>query len=302
MKLRKLKRRKHLNSSRDLFAVLCLLPWLVGFVLFTLYPIEQSFLYSFSKTKFLPSGSVQLQPVGWENYVDVLFEDTKFKLALVEYLQQICYMVPIMVVFSLLTAIMLNTKIRFRGGFRMVYFLPVILMQGVLYDILTSLDAMSISGLSNFFVFRFITDNLPTAISSPIMYIMNHFVTIIWMSGVQILIFLAGLQRIDSRIYEAALVDGAGSWQSFWKITLPMMTRFTVINGIYSVVSLSTSSLNPFITIIKNNMFTSGNGFGFSAAVTWLYFLLILFFVAVAAFVCNGCRIRERKPKRRELQ
>lgn len=291
-----------MNSSRAFFAALCLLPWLVGFVLFTLYPIEQSFLYSFSKTKFLSNGTVQLQPVGWENYIDVLLEDTQFKLALVVYLQQICYMIPIVVTFSLLTAMLLNTKIRFQGGFRTIYFLPVILMQGVLYDILMSLDAMSINGLSDFFVFRFIMENLPTAISSPIMYIMNHFVTIIWMSGVQILIFLAGLQRIDSRIYEAALVDGAGSWQCFWKITLPIMTRFIVINGVYSVVSLSTSSLNPFISIIKNNMFTSGNGFGFSAAVTWLYFLLILFFAAVAAFVCNGCRIKERKPKRRELR
>lgn len=302
MKLGKLKRRGSLNSSRAVFATLCLLPWLVGFVLFTLYPIEQSFLYSFSKTKFLSNSTVQLQPVGWENYIDVLLEDTQFKLALVVYLQQICYMIPIMVTFSLLTAMLLNTKIRFQGGFRTIYFLPVILMQGVLYDILMSLDAMSINGLSDFFVFRFIMENLPTAISSPIMYIMNHFVTIIWMSGVQILIFLAGLQRIDSRIYEAALVDGAGAWQCFWKITLPIMTRFIVINGVYSVVSLSTSSLNPFISIIKNNMFTSGNGFGFSAAVTWLYFLLILFFAAVAAFVCNGCRIKERKPKRRELR
>lgn len=294
------KRKKgRLNSSRNFFAALCLLPWLTGVAVFTLYPIEQSFLYSFSKTKFLTGGTVELQFVGWGNYSDVLFKDTKFKLALFQYLQQIGYMVPVMVVFSLLTAIMLNTKIHFRGVFRMIYFLPVILMQGVLYDILSSLDAMSISGLSTFFVFQFITDNLPSVISSPIMYIMNHFVTIIWMSGVQILIFLTGLQRVDSRIYEAALVDGAGSWQSFWKITLPAMKPFIVVNGIYSVVSLSTSSLNPFISIIKDNMFTSGNGFGFSAAVTWMYFLLILVFVAVAAFVCNGCRIGVRKVKRR---
>lgn len=291
-----------MHSSRSAFAALCLLLWVVGFVLFTVHPIVQSFMYSFSKTKFLTSGTVQLQPVGWENYEDVLLEDTQFKLALVVYLQQICYMVPIMVTFSLLTAVMLNTKIRFRGMFRAIYFLPVILMQGVLYDILMNLDAMSISGLSDFFVFEFITNNLPEAISSPIMYIMNHFVTIVWMSGVQILIFLAGLQRIDSRVYEAARVDGAGSWQCFWKITLPMMKYFIVINGIYSVVNLSTSDMNPFISIIKAKMFNSGNGFGFSAAVTWLYFLLILIFVLIAAFVCNGCRIGERKPKRREMR
>lgn len=284
-------------DGRKIFPRLCLLPWIVGFLIFTLYPIVQSLRYSFSKTKFLPDASVSLQFVGFGNYEEVLLVDSQFKLAITSYLQQICFMVPIMVTFSLLTAMFLNSKIKFRQGFRVIYFLPVILMQGVLYEILDSLDAMSINALEEFFVFEFIVENLPAAISSPIIYIMNNFITIIWMSGVQILVCLAGLQRIDSRIYEAAYVDGASSWQSFWKITLPLSKMFIVLCGVYSVVDLSTSTLNPFIAIIKNNMFTSGSGFGFSAAVTWIYFIMILVFVMLAAFICNGCRIRSEKSR-----
>lgn len=296
MKKQKIKfLRKRRLDGRKMFPVLCLLPWIIGFLVFTLYPIIQSLLYSFGKTKFRPDGSVSINFVGLENYIEVILNDAQFKLALITYLQQIFFMVPIIVIFSLLTAIFLNSKIRFRQLYRTIYFMPVILMQGVLYDILQSLDVMKISGLDNFFVFDFITKNLPGFISMPIMYVMDNFVTIIWMSGVQILICLTGLQRIDSRVYEAANVDGASSWQSFWKITLPLTKPFIVICGIYTVIDLSTSALNPFISIIKNKMFDSGSGFGFSAAVTWSYFILITIFVLLVAFVCNGCRIRVSK-------
>lgn len=285
-------------DGRKWFPIFCLVPWIIGFVMFTADPIIKSLQYSFSITKFRPDASISLTFVGWDNYYTVLMEDTQFKLALPSYLQQMFFMVPIMVTFSLLTAVMLNSHLHFKQGFRVIFFLPVILMQGVLYEILTGLDAMSLSGVDDFFVFEFIEQNLPQAISSPILYIMDNFITIIWMCGVQILVCLAGLQRIDSRIYEAAYVDGASSWQSFWKITLPMTKTFIVLCGVYSVVDLSTSALNPLITIIKDKMFDSGSGFGFSAAVTWLYFLLILLFVLLAAFLCNGCRISGEKKQR----
>lgn len=286
-------------TRRKLFSFSCTLPWIIGFAVFTLYPIIQSLLYSFSKTKFRPDASVTLQFVGLENYTNVLMKNTQFKMALTGYLQQMFFMVPMILVFALVTALFLNSKLRFRRVYRTIYFLPVILIQGVLYEIVQSLDAMSISGLDTFFVFDFISQKMPGVVSTPIMYIMNNFITIIWMSGVQILICLAGLQRIDRRIYEAASVDGASAWQSFWKITLPLSKPFIVLSGIYSVVDLSTSPLNPLISIIKNNMFTDGNGFGFSAAVTWIYFLLIAVLAALAAFLCNGCRIRSSQVEKK---
>ncbi|MBQ4563006.1 MAG: sugar ABC transporter permease [Lachnospiraceae bacterium] len=288
---------RKLVDSRKVFPVVCLLPWVIGLVAFTLYPTVQGFIFSFCRTVVKSNGEMIMEFMGLDIYKRVLFEDKEFKMKFLIYLQQIGLLTPMIIVFSLVTAVFLNSKIRFRKGFRAIFFLPVILMQGLLYNILKELNVMEVKGLNDFFIFSFITEKMPGFISSPLMYMMSNFILVIWMSGVQILLCLAGLQRTDARIYEAASVDGATSWQCFWKITLPLSKSFIVLCGIYSVLDLSVSSINPLTDMIKNRLIDITTGFGFSAAVTWLYFILILIFVGITAFLCNGCRIREPKVK-----
>ena len=281
--------------SKKMFYLLFVVHWIIGFAVFTAYPMFQTIVYSFSKTRALPNASLRITPVGFANYYEVLFVDPRFKLALLRYMQQIFFLVPIIIIFSIIIAVLLNVKMSAKRIFRAIFFLPVILTSGPLLVTIQQMGATQIPGLRNFVVFQFIQERMSSMVSTPIMYISLNFVYILWFSGVQILIFLSAMQKVDKNIYNAAMVDGASQWQAFWKITLPILKPFVFLNTIYTVVDLSTSSLNPFQSIIKDSMFSSVNGFGFSAAVSWLFFLMIVG-VLIPAFLL----LRNREPGRKE--
>lgn len=263
------------QKRRAIFSFLFVLPWIVGFVLFSLKPIYDLFTYSFSRTHFLPDASIQLDYVGLGNYDTILITETTFITNLLDYLSQIALMLPAIVVFGLLIALLLNSSIPCRRLFRVLFFLPVILIQGTLLSTIRELNAMSIAGVDAMFVFTFIRNQLPEWLSNPIMYIINQFITIIWYSGVQILICLAGLQKLDHSMYEAAYIDGASGWQAFWKITLPVSRPFILLSAVYTVVDVSTMDSNILIQTIKEKMFTTGSGFGYPAAVATLFFIVM---------------------------
>lgn len=287
-------RRLKYGTRRKLFAFLCVLPWLIGFLVFTLRPLIDTVIYSFSITGFHPSGAIELQPNGWANYNQAFNVDRDFRLAMYDYLEQIVFIGTGVVIYALLIAMLLNHSFKGRGFFRMMFFLPVVLMQGPLMGMMTANGSMSVSGVSEMFVFRFIETYLPKFLSYPILYMINHFTECIWHCGVQIMVCLVGLQRMDSSTYEAACIDGASSWQIFWKITLPLSRPFLLISALYTVIDLSTLGSNAFMKIIVDNMFYKGSGMGYSAAVTCMYFLLILLMVGVVMLIFGGFGKRRR--------
>lgn len=270
-----LRRLRKYETRKQLFALLFISPWIVGFITLTLIPMGQSLIYSFSTTRTSATEGVLLTPVGLDNYHNVLFVDPAFKVNLGNYLQLMFFLVPIIVIFSIVIAVLLNTKMRGKRILRAIFFLPVILTSGPMLEQLQRIGATQIQGLETFFVFSFIQD-LPSVISSPIMYIARRFVYVLWFSGVQILVLLSGLQKVDKGIYEAAKIDGASSWQTLFFITLPIMKPFILLVTIYTIVDISASTLNTMQSQIQSRMFDSASGYGFSAAVSWLYFLLIL--------------------------
>ena len=276
------------NSRRSLYSFLCILPFIIGFLLFTARPIIDTFLYSFSQTKFLPDATIRLLHVGFDNYQEVLMRDLRFRIALLRSLEQIGYMTPMIVILSLLIAMLLNSCKHLKHFYRAVFFLPVVLLQGPLLSIMKTAGSFSIEGIDDMFVFAFIQRYAPSFISSPILYIIEGFSQIVWHSGVPILICLAGLQKLDAALYEAAQVDGASRWQIFWKLTLPMARSFLLLSAVYTIIDLGTMSDNPLIDLIKQAMFTSANGFGFSAAVTWLYFFFLLLMIGLAYLLIHG--------------
>lgn len=280
------------ETKKQLFAFLFICPWIVGFITLTLIPMGQSLIYSFSTTRTSATEGVLLTPVGLDNYYDVLFVDPTFRVNLGTFLQLMCFLVPIIVIFSLVIAVLLNTKMKGKRILRAVFFLPVILTSGPMLEQLQRIGATQIQGLESFFVFSFIKE-LPEVISSPILYIARHFVYVLWFSGVQILVLLSGLQKVDKGIYEAAKIDGASSWQSLFFITLPIMKPFILLVTIYTIVDIAASSLNGMQSQIQSRMFDSASGYGFSAAVSWLYFLLILGCVLVAWLL-----LRQKKGRR----
>lgn len=286
---------KHRNQ---LVGLLFVAPWVIGFIVFTIYPLLTTVFYSLSKVRFLLEG-IQTTYVGFTNYTSVLLKDPDFKLALPQYLMQLLYIVPMILVFSILLSLLLNCKLRFRRLFRALFFLPVIIMSGPVVGNLRQMGAASLQGLQIFPVYKFISSYFPGVLAAPILYIFDNAVLVLWFSGVQVLIFLSGLQKVDRTIYEAAMVDGASGWQQFWKITMPTLKPFIFLNAIYTIVDVSMSSLNPIITVIKQGLFSTNKGFGFSAAASWIYFILILLAVLIAylLFGRGNKQLREKKMK-----
>lgn len=277
-----------------LFAFLCVLPWLIGFLVFTLRPLIDTVMYSFSVTSFHASGAIELQPNGWANYNQAFNVDNDFRLAMYDYLEQIAFIGTGVVVYALLIAMLLNHSFKGRGFFRMMFFLPVVLMQGPLMSMMTTSGSMSVAGVDEIFVFHFIQEYLPEWVSYPILTMIGHFTQSIWHCGVQIMVCLVGLQRMDRNTYEAASIDGASSWQIFWKITLPLSRPFLLLSALYTVIDLSTLGSNAFMRIIVDNMFYKGSGMGYSAAVTCMYFLLILVMIGVVMLLFGSYGKRRR--------
>ncbi len=276
--------KRFMGKHKNLFIGLgFIMPWIVGFVMFTAFPLYSSVQYSISKVEFLLQG-INLKSVGFKNFSDVIMTDPTFKLALPQYIFNLATFVPMILVFSILLALMLNQKLKLRKIYRAIFFLPVIIMSGPVVTSLSTMGATTLAGMVDFPVYKFLQMSLPPMVAAPILYIFQNVVLILWFCGVQILLFLSGLQKSDKSIYEAAAVDGASGWQCFWRITLPVMRPFFLLNAIYTIVEVSMNGQNPIITFIQKAMFNPQQGFGFAAATSWIYFAVMLVAVLIAYF------------------
>jgi ABC-type sugar transport system permease subunit len=262
------------RRRKALFGFAFVSPWIAGFLLFTMYPMAYSAFLSFQDVKITPTG-VKTHFVGWDNYKYAFFNDPTLLAKFLAYLREMALNVPVIVVFALIIALLINQKIRFRGAFRTVFFLPVIITSGPVINELLGQGATTIPNIEQYGMFAMIEDTLSPAIADPVLYLFRQIILVLWFSGVQILVFLAGLQKVDRALYEAARIDGASAWESFWKVTLPVLKPLVLVNVIYTVVYLSTFALNEVIVTIRNNMFSTFTGFGYATAIAWLYFLLI---------------------------
>lgn len=271
------------NKKRNAVArYLFILPWIVGLLAFVAYPVVYSILLSLSTAKVTTSG-IEMKWAGLTYYTRALAQDTTFTSTIAETVLFMACAVPVILVFSLMIAILLNSKFRLRGFFRSVFFLPVIIMSGpAISELLTKYTVdFSESGAG---IYEFLA-TLPDFLQTPALFILNNLVLILWFSGVQILIFLAGLQKISPEIYEAASIDGAGPWEKFWKITLPAMTPIAMVSAIYSVVEIANWTNNATNQKIGSHLFEVGQPYSFSAAMSWIYFgvvalaLLLVFLI-----------------------
>jgi ABC-type sugar transport system permease subunit len=207
----------------------------------------------------------------------------------------------VIVVFALMIALMLNEKIRGKSFFRLIFFLPVIIVSGPILNSLTEQNASTISVVDTQAVTAAIASFLPPMIAQPISGLFSNMVTILWYSGVPILIFLSALQKIDRSQYEAAYVDGASGWERFWKITLPSVKPMILLNCVYTIVFVSSNDQNQLITLIKSAMFsgTSEKGYGYASAMAWIYSLVVLLLVGLFALIFMARKDKyEREAKK----
>jgi ABC-type sugar transport system permease subunit len=189
---------------------------------------------------------------------------------------------------------LLNQPIKYRALFRAIFFLPVIISSGPVITELISQGAGGSNMMSAMGFTTMLESVLGPTIAEPINGLFSEIIIVFWFSGVQILIMLAGIQKMDRQVYEAAHVDGAGAWEIFWKITLPSLKALIFVSTIYTIVLLSTFSTNEVIVEIKNNMFATDPEFayGFASAMSWIYMGVMALFIIL---VCVVLLPREKK-------
>jgi ABC-type sugar transport system permease subunit len=273
--------------------------WIVGFFIFMFYPFISSLIYSMSEVRILGSG-IDVQFHWFENFRKIfqIEEGFQFIEALISFLKEIIFQVPIIIVFSVLIAVLLNQPLKGRGMFRSIFFLPVIISSGPVINELITQGAGGAAIFESYGFISIIENTLNPGLAAPIISVFSEIIIIFWFSGVQILIFLAGLQKVDRQIYEAARVDGAGPWESFWKITLPSLSTLVFINVIYTIVLLSTFSENAVIMSIKSNMFNINTGYGMASAMAWVYFIIVMLMIGLVALIFIPKNIKEGGKRR----
>lgn len=274
------------SRKRSAIGLLFVFPWIAGYALFTAWPLLYSLKLSFYEVKITPKG-IKTEWLAWGNYKYAFASDPAFIEKLVGYLKTMVLNVPIILVFSLIIALLINQKIRFKGLFRLVFFLPVVITSGPVIHELMAQGATTIPSIEQYGVFTMIDENMSPWMAEPITYLFKQIIMVLWFSGVQILIFLAGLQKVDLSMYEAARIDGANSWETFWKITLPVLKPLILVNMIFTVVSLSTFALNEIMVLIRGSMFSTITGFGYATALSWIYFLIIALMLLIWTGLLN---------------
>ncbi|WP_248924293.1 carbohydrate ABC transporter permease [Paenibacillus hamazuiensis] len=266
----------HAQTLRKWEGSLFIAPWIFGFFAFVAFPLGFSLYMSFHRVKVTVSG-IETVPNGIDYYREILFADGGLLYNdLIPFLREAAVMIPVIIIFSMLIAILLNQRFWGRTFFRVVFFLPVIFSSGQIVLEFMKQGEGSLAFVESLRINAYVAEYVPKAWVEPINHVISSFVLVLWYSGVQILIFLAGRQTISSSVYEAARIDGADPWNTFWKITLPGLIPFIFLNLIFTVVDLFTFPSNPIISKV------STANYGLSSALAWIYFVIVLAFIGLA--------------------
>ncbi|HHU62001.1 MAG TPA: sugar ABC transporter permease [Natronincola sp.] len=289
-----LKLRLTKGRREALTGILFTLPFAIGFVFFFLHPFWQSIRFSLSQLKIVSGGYI-LEGVGLANYRTALVVNADFLRVFVEAVGRILIDVPLIVIFSFFAANLLNQKFKGRTIARVVFFLPVILGAGIVLQmeqtdyIMGQLRSGAVESgvLSGAVLRQFLYElRIPEASLDFVIEAVDRIPEIIRASGVQILIFLAGLQSIPRSLYEAADVEGFTGWECFWLITLPMLSPLILTNAIYTIIDSFTTPTNPLVKLVRETAF-GGGGYGLSSAMGVLYFLAIAIILLIAGAIIS---------------
>lgn len=273
-----------LEKKEARYGYLFIAPWLIGVVIFLMKPMIESFQFALADIRITPKGRM-ITFVGIENYTQIWLEDAHFPVAIMNYFIETLLAVPVIVVFALIIAILLNGKIKFKGIFRSIFFLPVIIVSGPVMNMLAAQNAATIPIMNVQSIGNALNTLLPGFIATPITNIFSKMIMLLWYSGVQILIFLSALQKIDRSLYEAAEIDGGSGWECFWKITLPLIKPMILLNAIYTVIFMSNNEQNEIINIIQSAMFAGNKGYGYASAMAWMYSVAVILILSIVSLI-----------------
>ena len=311
VKIPKKRRRRaaSLDKRKARSGYLFVAPFILGIILIYIPILLDSLWLTFFKTDTdFVTGITTIKPLGLEIYTKALVDDPEYVTSLIAGLQQILFQVPAIIIFALFIAVVLNQKMLGRAAFRAIFFVPVIISTGLMdsinaSDMITSTDNVAgddgSGGGSNQIISVLDVEKLfgnmkvGGQLVTYVVQLVNDIYNIINYSGVQMLIFLAGLQSISPSIYEACRIDGATGWETFWKVTFPMISPMILVNAVYTTIDAFTRTTNPTMQEI-NNTFTVPD-FPLATAMSWIYFIVVLLIIAVVAGIASTFIFYQRK-------
>ncbi len=292
------KKHKDLQARKARTGYLFILPFIIGFIAFMIIPLIESFRMTFSNVIVgIGNGGFVLEFTGLSNIKKALLVDPEFTRMLTDELTKMAVQVPTTLIVSFFMALLLNQAIKGRGLVRAVFFLPVILSSGVLVGL--EYNNSLLSGMQEYISNNTQTSDI-TAVLEKILSnsgfgerflnvvydIVNNVYDVVIASGIQIIIFLSGLQTISKSMYEAATIEGCTAWESFWKITLPMVSSVILVNVIYTIVDFFMKTDSDVMTKISDTMVQKMD-YGFSSAMAWIYFAAVILIIAIFSAITS---------------
>ncbi len=281
-----------LITPADKTGWLFVLPFVIGFIWFFALPLIDSLRYTFNIVK-VGEGGLELTPVGWDNYKQALTEDAKFFKGLIEQCSSMIVKVLVVMFMSLFCALLLNDKFPGRLLFRTCLFLPVIFSADIVMQFMSqSGNTNKLNTTDNAFVM--LSGDQMTGFVKEIIesfgflskYIKEFtkyagsFFTLVWSMGIQVIIFIIGLKSIPAYLYEVADMEGATKWETFWKITFPLLTPSILLCFVYTIIDHFNSYNNAIIVMIRDTL--NGGNFHYSSTQSWLYAIIVFAFAALS--------------------
>ena len=275
--------------------------WLVGFLIFTAYPLFYTVYLSFNDVALTVHGW-EISFVGIENYITALLRNQHFTAAIASYLMMAVLYVPVIVVVSFILALFLNQEIKGRALFRTIYFLPVIVLSGSVMFQLMDVGGTHLSGVENLFIYTMIA-NFSPEIATVIERLFSNFSIILWFTGIPIVLYINGLQKINRQLFEAAQIDGATAWQILWKITLPIVRPVGLIVTIFTIVHIGTfTMINPVAYMVQGSIHNTIGGLGLASAFAWIYSILIIIMIGIAYLIFKEKREKSKQQLQKRQQ
>lgn len=294
-KEKKHKKPKSMAFKNAITGYLFVLPFIIGFIAFLAVPMAQSLKMAFSDVGF--KDGIVYTFVKFENFRYAFKVDPEFYPGMIKEITRMAYSVPSTIIFSFFIALILNQDFKGRGMVRAIFFLPVILSSGVLVGLETNnalmqgmkdiiAETSNLTSITDTIKDMFLQEGNDNRLINYVFDAVDSVYDIAIASGIQIIIFLSGLQTISASMFEAAKIEGATAWETFWKITFPMVSSLILVNVVYSIIDFFLKSDNQVMELIREVMVTNVE-YGLSSAMAWSYFAVVGVIIAIASAIIS---------------
>lgn len=281
------------ESRNAVWGLLFLTPWILGTLIFFLWPVIEALILVFCDVSFSPEGMIR-EFTGLENIRNVFFRDVYPMQCIERSLREIFLNLVVIMAISILIALLLNQNFLGRAFARTAFALPVIVGTGILIKIFKGdlfiqssdvTEAASTVFQGDAIRQMLLQAEISTKLVDTIVGVVNNIVDILWKCGVEILLFLSGLQAIPSYLYEVCDIDGATAWQKFWLITFPLMTPFIMLNAIYIIIDSATYYNNA--VMLEVGWKFDALMYGYSNTLAFAYCIIVGIIVAVVGLLLS---------------